>query len=355
MTFVRPAIALVAFGLLLAAPAMAGRIEQVSIPSPELTSYWRSPLNISASVVVPESYESEPNRRYPVIYWFPALGGVKEQGAEATFRGWDAAFTASKRFIVVFPDPYYEGVYTAFADSANMGPWGDAFLNDVIPYIDQRYRTTGQRFLAGHSSGAWTALWLQTVYPSEFSGTWAYAPDPVDFRDWTDVDLTAIKPGNYYYRSRHDPYTIWFQYGRDWYTHERFVAKLTEQFITFNYVFSPRASNGFAARLFDLKTGDIDPVVAAYWEQHYDISSKIVNTWSTVGDALRGKIHIIVGESDTFHLGKSVHLMDSAISPLGAQAEFTYLPHADHWTILDWDGGYQRHIIKEASAHVHSI
>ena len=118
------------------------------------------------------------------------------------------------------------------------------------------------------------------------------------------------------------------------------------QFLTFNYVFSPRAASGYAARLFDLQTGAIDPSIAHYWEAHYDISAILSREWLTDSADLRGKFNFIVGTSDTFYLDRSVRLMQSALAPLGFDGTFTYLNGMNHWQILDWDGGFASHIVE---------
>src|SRR5205823_3028649 len=61
------------------------------------------------------------------------------------------------------------------------------------PHIEKEYRGIGRassRFVTGHSSGGWSSLWLQVTYPDFFGGVWSTAPDPVDFREFSRIDLT---------------------------------------------------------------------------------------------------------------------------------------------------------------------
>ena len=79
-----------------------------------------------------------------------------------------------------------------FADSVNNGPWGLALVTEVIPALEARYRMDARpsgRFLTGHSSGGWFALWAIVRYPALFGGSWPTSPDPVDFRNFLGVDL----------------------------------------------------------------------------------------------------------------------------------------------------------------------
>ncbi len=57
----------------------------------------------------------------------------------------------------------------------------------------------------------------------------------------------------------------------------------------------PRATTAGRIPLFDRRTGVIDPAVAQYWREHYDIAAIIARDWKTLKPDLDGKIHLIVG------------------------------------------------------------
>src|SRR4051812_1145412 len=55
-----------------------------------------------------------------------------------------------------------------FADSVNNGPWGKALTAELIPDLEKKYRMDARpsgRFVTGHSSGGWAALWIQVSHP----------------------------------------------------------------------------------------------------------------------------------------------------------------------------------------------
>ena len=90
------------------------------------------------------------------------------------------------------PTPYYDDSYAV--NSAANGPYGDAIMRELLPYLEQKYRAIGQgwaRFAYGGSTGGWEALAVQLFYPDDFNGVWAACPDPVDFRQYTNIDLYA--------------------------------------------------------------------------------------------------------------------------------------------------------------------
>ena len=77
-------------------------------------------------------------------------------------------------------------------DSANVGPYGSAINEELIPAIEKKYRGIGQgwaRATFGGSTGGWEALATQVFYPDMYNGTCVACPDPVDFHAYQDIDL----------------------------------------------------------------------------------------------------------------------------------------------------------------------
>ena len=55
-------------------------------------------------------------------------------------------------------------------NSANLGPYGDAIVYELIPYIEKKYRGLGAgwaRFMYGGSTGGWEAMAAQVFYPDD--------------------------------------------------------------------------------------------------------------------------------------------------------------------------------------------
>jgi hypothetical protein len=119
------------------------------------------------------------------------------------------------------------------------------------------------------------------------------------------------------------------------------------QFASFNAVFSPKGPDGQPMSLADYETGRIDPFVQKTWEK-YDISRMLRNNWKTLGPKLKGKIHIIVGTADTFHLDEPVRLLDAELKKLGSDAKFEYVEGRDHFNL--YEGGLRLRIMKEMYA-----
>ena len=67
--------------------------------------------------------------------------------------------------------PFYDDSYAV--NSANLGPYGDAIVEELLPYLEKKYRGLGQgwsRFMYGGSTGGWEAMAAQVKYPDAFNG-----------------------------------------------------------------------------------------------------------------------------------------------------------------------------------------
>ena len=81
------------------------------------------------------------------------------------------------------PTPYFDDSYAV--NSVNNGPYGDALVKEMIPYLESHFRMipkTYARVLTGGSTGGWESMAVQVFYPDFFGGTWTLYPDPMDFR-----------------------------------------------------------------------------------------------------------------------------------------------------------------------------
>ena len=77
------------------------------------------------------------------------------------------------------------------------------------------------------------------------------------------------------------------------------------QIRSFEWVFSPTDGNGRPKPLFDRRTGMIDSEVAEAW-RNYDMSLILLDRWDELAPSLAGKIHVYMGNEDTFYLDKAL-------------------------------------------------
>ena len=320
----------------------ASHLADVDFISPSLSAFWGRTMHIHAWVLIPPGYETG-KLRYPTVYRAEGFGGSRAFSRNQALRQWSLMISsATPPMIRVFLDHATPSGTTEFADSVNNGPWGKALTEEFIPYLEKTYRMDAKpagRFTTGHSSGGWFAIWLQVRYPKVFGGAWARAPDPVDFRSFTGVDIYA--PGANAYRKPDGSVQTLVRSAtgvettslREYAGREDVAGDYGGQFDSFDWVFSPKGEDGRPQPLFDRQTGAVDPAVAAYWRDHYDISAIIQRDWKTLKRDLDGKIHLIVGTMDTYHLNEAAELLKQRLDGLGAKASFTFMEGRTHGTL----------------------
>lgn len=315
-------------------------LKLVEFESPILTAFWGRPIKMQARVVLPPGYSKSGSERYPTVYVIHGYGGNHLSGV----RGLPEMLKAMSEgkhpeMIYVYLNANNSFGHHVFADSANNGPWGRALTTEFIPHLEKQFRMdakTKGRFLNGHSSGGWATLWLQINYPEVFGGTWSTSPDPVDFRNFTGPDITRYPAQNAYRDAGGKEYNLVRMDGREvmslrqFSQMERILGSYGGQMASFEAVFSPKGADGQPMRLYDRETGRIDPFVQKAWEK-YDISRILRDDWKMLAPKLKGKLHILVGTADTFHLDESVRLLDAELKKLGSDARFEYLEGRTHF------------------------
>lgn len=313
----------------------SARVQVVEINSKLLSQFHGKPITMRAGVKLPKSFADSKEKKYPVIYEIPGFGGsYRSVGRDA--------LTANLpvEMIYVVLDPDCRTGHHVFADSDNNGPYGKALTEELIPEIEKRFRGIGQpnaRYLTGHSSGGWSSLWLQVTYPDFFGGTWSTAPDPVDFRDFQRINIydpsanmfTESSGASRPLARSGDKPTIFYKPFSDM----EVVLGRGGQLFSFEAVFSPRDGNGQPRQLWNRTTGAIDQDTARYWER-YDIRLQLEKNWATLGPKLKGKLHIFMGDKDTFYLEGATKLLKQSLAKLGSDAVIEIVPEKDHRTLM---------------------
>lgn len=308
------------------------RVRLVEIESPLLSKFYGRPVKTRAGVVLPVGWTDDATKKYPTVYFIHGFGG-DHTSAEPIARQFG---TAAQGCIIVVPDPSCLLGHSVFADSANNGPRGSSFIEELVPAVESKFHGSGDgsnRYITGVSSGGWSSIWLQITYPDQFAGTWSHVPDPVDFRDFQRIDLYA--PGANMFKTpagerrglarQNDQVIIWY----DDFIRQESVMGDGGQIHSFEAVFSPKGANGQPLPLFDRATGNVDPAVAKTWEA-YDIRLILERNWSTLGPKLAGKLHIFAGEKDTFFLEGATRLLKDSLAKLGSDAQVEIVPGMVH-------------------------
>jgi hypothetical protein len=320
-------------------------VKRVKLQSKILTRFWGQPIYLGAVVLLPKGYSSHPNVYYPAVYeqghfgLRPPFGfATHEHSNSPRFAkllksynvetGYDfhEAWTSSDfpRMIAVtfqHPTPYFDDSYAV--NSANNGPYGDALMTELIPYVETHFRIIRKpyaRVLVGGSTGGWESLALQVKHPDFFGGTWTLYPDPIDFSHYQLVDI--YKDGNAFFQPGHH----WLRVPRPLMREpdgqvETTIQEMSQleavlgshgrsgqQLEAWEAVYGPVGPDGYPKPLWNKLTGQIDQSVADYMRTHgYDLTSYLKQNWSWLGPKLEGKLHIYVGDMDSYYLNLAVY------------------------------------------------
>ncbi|HEY3940797.1 MAG TPA: alpha/beta hydrolase-fold protein [Bryobacteraceae bacterium] len=360
-------------------PADTKYVRHIKIQSAVLSKFWGRPMTLSAIVLVPEGFDTHLEAHYPLIifhdhfvrdfsdfrteppdpnlkpdysqrFHVSGYNRIQQQEAYKFYRQWTGPHFPRVLIVKIrHANPYYDDSYAV--DSANVGPYGTAIENELIPAIEKKFRGIGQgwaRFLYGGSTGGWEALAVQLFYPDHYNGTFAACPDPIDFSAYTVIDLYTQKNA-LFLEGAHK--RIAQPAMRDYLGHTLLTlednqayelalgdhGRSGEQFDIWQAVYSPVGADGYPQPIFNKRTGEIDHQVAAYWRDHYDLRAYLQRNWPKLGPKLTGKIHIYVGSADTYFLNDAVYKMDDFLQRTANppyRGEVRYGDRAEHC----WNG-----------------
>jgi len=160
--------------------AANSRIEEFTITSTALSGNLIG-LNPDRNIRVylPASY-AKGKKRYPVIYYFHSLGWSNEKFfADGNVQRTVDDAIRSKTLIdciLVAGDFTGPGLGSFYSNAASSGRWMDHITRELIPTIDQRFRTTATRAAVGDMIGAYAAIKLAMDYPGLFGSVYAMHP-----------------------------------------------------------------------------------------------------------------------------------------------------------------------------------
>src|SRR5258708_6888897 len=159
-------------------------VKHIKSQSKLLSQFWGHPIWLGATVLLPEGYDAHPNAHYPVLYeqghfnLRPPLGFNTDPAPDvpqregrmsggALFKRWTSpGFPHMIAVTFQHPTVYFDDSYAV--NSANNGPYGDAIMTELIPYLEEHFRIIRQpyaRVLSGGATCGWDTLALQVVPP----------------------------------------------------------------------------------------------------------------------------------------------------------------------------------------------
>ena len=169
--------------------AWAGRLEEQSIDSQALSGNpLGDPHQRPLFVYLPPGYDDARDRHYPVIYVIQGLTGQvdmwrnRKAFSRTVLELVDAAFAepGTAPAIVAYVDAWTSIGGAQFLDSPGTGRYHSYLCDEVVPFVDARYRTLADaphRAIAGKSSGGYGAMVTPMLRPDLFGALASHAGD----------------------------------------------------------------------------------------------------------------------------------------------------------------------------------
>jgi enterochelin esterase-like enzyme len=160
-----------------AAPVKKGAVERIMVHGASLAGNLEgdSPAR-DVFVYLPPSYATSRNQRYPVVYLLHGYGLTAERWMTFTNLAEAADKTIAagtiKEMILVSPDAFTKHSGSMYSSSPTTGDWETYIAEDLVSYIDGRYRTIANRMsrgLGGHSMGGYGTIRIGMKRPDVFS------------------------------------------------------------------------------------------------------------------------------------------------------------------------------------------
>jgi S-formylglutathione hydrolase FrmB len=256
-------------------------------------------------VYTPPGYADEPERRYPSVYIIQGYTGYLTMWLNRSPFRQPFPETADQVFasgqappaILVYVDAWTSYGGSQFVDSPGTGQYHSYLCDEVVPWVDARYRTVAgreHRAIMGKSSGGFGAMITPMLRPDLFSGLATHAGDSLYEQCYLREFGTAVRLLREYGA---DIWAWWADFGsRVAFTHPADATLLG--ILGVAAAFSAR-EDGTVELPFDPRTGQVRP---AAWQRWLDWDP--VRMAPKYSDALRSmqSIWIDAGTRDDYFL-----------------------------------------------------
>lgn len=168
------------------------RMRDLLIETPSL------PEPVGVRLLLPAGFDSEPDRRWPVLYLLHGAGGDAD-----SFRHWSystdvQALMAPTNLLVVMPQADAFGWYTDWWNDGNGGPpmWETFHLVELMGILERDWNASDQRAIAGLSMGGYGAFSYAARHPGMFKAAASFS-GPLDILGEKDSGLLGNDPATW--------------------------------------------------------------------------------------------------------------------------------------------------------------
>jgi S-formylglutathione hydrolase FrmB len=304
---------------------LAGRLERAVIDSKLLRdNRLGDPHERPIWVYLPPGYDDDAGTRYPAVYVIQGYTGFLNMWANRTAYRRPFIETADEVFaggeapgcIVVYVDAWTAYGGSQFVDSPGTGAYHSYLCDEVVPWVDARYRTLPERdsrAISGKSSGGFGAMITPMLRPDLFGALATHAGDSLYELSYVPEFAKAARFLRAY---DHDIMRWWAEFkSRTSFTKEADHTLLVV--LGCSACFSA-AEDGTPELPFDPRTGALRPRV---WQRWLDWDP--VRMVERYADALRSlrAFWIDAGTRDEFHLDLGAEAFRAELSRIGVPDE----------------------------------
>ena len=288
-------------------------------------------------VYVPPGYDDEPDRRFPSIYLIQGMTGQIDMWRNrsafrpSTPERIDRLFAEEDcpPALVVAVDCWTSYGGSQFIDSPGTGRYCEYLCNEVVPFVDERYRTLAEaphRGITGKSSGGYGAMVLPMLRPDVFGGLATHAGDAL-------FELCYLPEFPATVRTLRDEYDGSFErFWEDFRSRPAFSKRFDHVLLNTYAMAACYSANedGSVDLPFDVATGMLRDDVWQRW-----LAWDPVRMARRHADALRGlrAIYIDAGERDEWYLDLGAEAFRHELAELGITDVFFELFDATHMGI----------------------
>lgn len=308
---------------------------RIAVESFQSTVLRHNPLGDPATrelyLYLPPGYDSQPQRRFPVVYCLTGFTGRGQMllntqpFTPALSERLDALIECGTvaEMIVVMPDCFTRLGGSQYINSTATGRYEDYLIEEIVPFVDARFRTraeAGARAVMGKSSGGYGAL-VHAMRHSDVFGIAASHSGDAYFEYCYTPDF--IK----YVRNigASDPMAFVEKFWREERKDKDDVTLLNV--LAMSACYSPDASRPLGLHLpFDTTTGELVPEVWARWLEHDPV--RMVERYKEELRSLR-LLYLDAGRRDEFALDLGARVLAARLGE-----------HAVAFTHEEFDDGH---------------
>jgi len=288
-------------------------------------------------VYVPPGYDDDPDARYPSVYAIQGLTGQLDMWRNRSPFRRNFPELADELFargdappvIVVWVDCWTSLGGSQFLDSPGTGNYLTYLCDEVVPFVDERYRTIADRDhrgIGGKSSGGYGAMVVPMLRPELWGGLATHAGDALFEMCYLPEFRQSVRMLRDQYEGSFDKFWEDFR-SRPAFSQDSDYTLLNDWCMAACY---SADDDGTVHLPYDTATGELQPEVWERW-----LAWDPVRMVAKHADALRSlkAIYIDAGKKDEWFLDLGAEAFRRALEEIGVTDVYFELFDATHMAI----------------------